>query len=91
MRLALLLAAAFVPAAASAHQAAPAAAAPAQNEDARFLAFLDAAFDETVARSPETQTALGLKTNYDKLDDYTDAGAAADQALAEAQLKRMKS
>jgi len=91
LRLALLLAAAFVPAAAPAHQTAPAAAAPAQNEDARFLAFLDAAFDETVARSPETQTALGLKTNYDKLDDYTDAGAAADQALAEAQLKRMKS
>ncbi|WP_324751091.1 DUF885 domain-containing protein [Sphingomonas sp. LY54] len=91
LRLALLLAAAFVPAAAPAQQAAPAAAAQAQSEDARFLAFLDAAFDEAVARSPETQTALGLKTNYGKLDDYTDAGAAADQALAEAQLKRMKS
>ncbi len=91
LRLALLLAAAFVPAAAPAQQAAPAAAPAQKSEDARFLAFLDAAFDETVARSPETQTALGLKTNYGKLDDYTDAGAAADQALAEAQLKRMKS
>ncbi|MBA3678193.1 MAG: DUF885 domain-containing protein [Sphingosinicella sp.] len=70
--------------------AAAAAAASAAEEDARLTAFLDAAFDEAVARSPETQTALGLKTNYNKLDDYTDAGAAGNQALAEAQLQRLK-
>ena len=92
MHLALLLATSALAAPALAAQApAPAAAAaPAASEDARLLAFMDAAFDERVARSPETQTSLGLKTNYDKLDDYTDAGAAADQALAEAQLARLK-
>jgi uncharacterized protein (DUF885 family) len=95
---AFLLATSALAANAGAQQQAPAApavtqpaAAPAiANEDARLIAFLDAAFDEAVARSPETQTALGLKTNYDKLDDYTDAGAAADQALAETQLQRLK-
>ncbi|ATQ45127.1 DUF885 domain-containing protein [Caulobacter mirabilis] len=59
-------------------------------EDARFNAFLDAAFDERLALSPEFQTGLGMKTNYDKLDDYTDAGAAKALALSEGQLARMK-
>ena len=74
-------------------QPAPAAAATpaaATAEDAKLLKLLDQAFDEQVALSPEAQTSLGLKTNYDKLDDYTDAGAEADQALAEKQLARVK-
>ena len=62
----------------------------ATDEDARFTAFLDAAFDESLALSPEGQTGLGLKTNYDRLDDYTRAGAERSLALAEQQLKRMK-
>ncbi len=61
-----------------------------QAEDARLLAFLDAAFDERVAWSPETQTALGSKAGYDRLDDYTDAQAERLQALADAQAARMK-
>lgn len=70
---------------------APAAAtSPTAAEDARLMAALDAAFDESLARSPETQTSLGLKTNYARLDDYTDAGAEADQALAERQLAQLK-
>jgi uncharacterized protein (DUF885 family) len=59
-------------------------------EDARLLAFLDAAFDETVRLSPEAMTSLGIKTDYDRLDDYTDAQAQRRRALAEAQLARMK-
>lgn len=59
-------------------------------EDTRFKAFLDAAFDESLKLSPESQTALGIKDNQDRLDDYTDAGAARAQALSEAQLARMK-
>lgn len=59
-------------------------------EDARLLAFLDAAFDERIASSPETLTALGIKTDYDKLDIYTDAEAQRQQALVETQLERMK-
>ncbi len=58
--------------------------------DAKFTAFLDAAFDQTLALSPEAMTSLGLKTDYGKLDDYTDAGADRALALAEDQLKRMK-
>jgi uncharacterized protein (DUF885 family) len=73
-------------------QTAPAAApAPAQNEDQRLVAFLDQAFEEQLALSPEFQTALGRKTNYDKLNRYTDEASAEQQALAEAQLARMKS
>ena len=68
---------------------APAAADPAA-EDARLLAFLDAAFDERSASSPETLTSLGSKTNYDRLDDYSDAQAERDQALVQKQLADMK-
>lgn len=59
-------------------------------EDARLNAFLDAAFDANVALSPETQTALGLKTNYDKLGDYTDAADERRMVLAEKQLATMR-
>ncbi|MFL9840160.1 DUF885 domain-containing protein [Sphingomonas sp. ST-64] len=59
-------------------------------EDARLNAFLDAAFDANVALSPESQTALGLKTNYDKLDDYSRASGAKRMAMAEATLKAMR-
>jgi uncharacterized protein (DUF885 family) len=59
-------------------------------EDARLLAFLDAAFDERIERSPEALTAQGSKSKYDRLDDYTDAEARRQQALVQAQLARMK-
>ena len=58
-------------------------------QDQALLEFLDKAFDERLALSPESQTQLGLKTNYDRLDDYTDAAAVRDQELAERQLKEM--
>ena len=59
-------------------------------EDARLNAFLDAAFDANVALSPESQTALGLKTGYEKLDDYTDAADVRRMALAERQLADLR-
>ena len=65
-------------------------AAPAATQDAALLRFLDDAFDARIALQPESQTHLGLKTNYDRLDDYTDAAAAREQALIEQQLKEMK-
>ena len=58
--------------------------------DAKFTAFLDACFDESLALSPEFMTSLGQKTDYGKLDDYTDAAADKGLALSEEQLKRMK-
>ena len=68
-------------------QAAPAGAAA---EDARLNAFLDEAFDASLALSPESMTSLGLKTGYDRLDDYTDAGAARALALRESQLAQLR-
>ena len=59
-------------------------------QDAALIAFLDQAFDEQLALSPESQTHLGFKTNYDKLDDYTDAAAVRARDLAERQLKDMR-
>ena len=67
-------------------QAAPQAGA----QDQALLQFLDQAFDERLALSPESQTQLGLKTNYDKLDDYTDAASLREQELMERQLKDMR-
>ncbi|NBU27998.1 MAG: DUF885 family protein, partial [Caulobacteraceae bacterium] len=59
-------------------------------EDQAFTEFLDQAFDETLALSPESLTSLGIKTQYNRLDDYTDAGADRALALAETQLSAMK-
>lgn len=76
---------------AMAQAAAPASApAPAQSEDARLNAFFDQAFQERIALSPQQMTGLGLKTDYDKLDDVSDAAAERALALQEAQLARMK-
>jgi uncharacterized protein (DUF885 family) len=72
---------------------APASAEPAVDpaaEDARLLAFLDAAFDEAVARSPQTLTSLGIKERYGELDDYTDAENVWQREFAEATLAKMK-
>ncbi len=72
----------------------PAAAAPATAdtaaEDARLTAFLDAAYDAQIALSPEAQTFQGQKTNYDKLDDYTEAAQKQRLDLAERTLAEMK-
>jgi uncharacterized protein (DUF885 family) len=72
--------------------AAPAAAAQpsAAAEDARLLAFLDAAFEEQIADNPQTLTSLGSKRLYHRLNDYTDAYRQQQLALAEAQLQRLR-
>jgi uncharacterized protein (DUF885 family) len=59
-------------------------------EDARLLSFLDRAFDERAARSPEALTGLGIKRDYGKLNDYTEQNAADALALAERQFAEMK-
>lgn len=58
--------------------------------DSELLHFLDAAYDAQVALSPEMQTNLGLKTNYDRLDDYTDAASRRELELDEAQLAQLR-
>ncbi len=72
-------------------QTAPAApAAAVQSEDARLNAFFEQAFQARIALSPQSMTALGLKIDYDKLDDVSDAAADRALALQESQLAQMK-
>jgi uncharacterized protein (DUF885 family) len=83
----------IAPAPAATEAATAPAAAPAVDpaaEDKRLLAFLDAAFEESIATSPETLTSLGRKELYNRLGDYTDAQAQRQRALADTQLARMK-
>jgi len=68
----------------------PAAATGPAAEDARLNAFLDRAYQAQVALSPQQQTGLGLKTNYDRLDDYTDAGRERLLALRRTQLAELR-
>lgn len=77
--------------AAMAEGAAPASTtAQAQSEDARLNAFFEQTFEARVALSPQRMTSLGRKTDYDKLDDVSDAAAERSLALQEAQLAQMK-
>ena len=46
-----------------------------------FLYKLDQAFDQQLALSPESMTSLGLKTDYGKLDDYSERADARSLAL----------
>ncbi|NTZ43647.1 DUF885 domain-containing protein [Altererythrobacter sp. SALINAS58] len=59
-------------------------------EDARLLTLVDSAFDEAVARSPEFMTSLGIRQDYGRLDDYTDAARLEDARLSEAYLARLQ-
>ena len=62
-----------------------------QSDDQRLAAFFEQAFQERIALSPQTMTSLGLRRDYDKLDDATDAAAERSLALMESQLARMNS
>ncbi|MET3837335.1 uncharacterized protein (DUF885 family) [Brevundimonas sp. UYEF29] len=73
-----------------AQTAAPAQTAAAESEDARLNAFFEQAFQARIALSPQQMTSLGIKTDYDKLDDVSDAAADRALALQEAQLAQMK-
>lgn len=64
--------------------------APAAKEDQRLLSFLDRAFDESIALSPQMLTSLGQKDQYGRLDDYSDGAPRKALALAERQLAQMK-
>ncbi len=71
------------------HQAG-AAAVGEDTQEARLNAFFEQAFQARIALSPQQMTSLGLKTDYDRLDDVSDAAAARSLALQEAQLAEMK-
>ncbi len=70
---------------------APAAVASAQSEDARLSDWFEAAYQARLALSPQQMTSMGLKTDYDKLDDNSAAAQGRSLALLEAQLAELKS
>jgi uncharacterized protein (DUF885 family) len=58
-------------------------------ESDKLYAFFQQTFDEDVAESPLTQTFFGLKTNNDKIDDFSDAQNIHDHDQDLARLKRL--
>ncbi|MEO0996519.1 MAG: DUF885 domain-containing protein [Pseudomonadota bacterium] len=60
--------------------AGPAPAARADDASARLAAFFDEVFEERLARDPEYQTQLGIKTDYDRWTPRTEAWLAAGAA-----------
>ncbi len=54
------------------------------------MVFLDAAFEEQLARSPQSLTALGRKDQYDRLNIHTDAYRRQSLALAQRQLAQLR-
>ena len=96
MRLTLLrsvaiaaLAFSAAPALAQAQAAAPAAAQN-QDETTRFKAFLEQVWQADLASSPQMQTYLGVKKDYGKWDDATEAAQIDDYARALKALATMR-
>ena len=61
-----------------------------QAESAKANAFFERVFDENVARSPMFMTQLGMKTDYDKWDDISEARELEDFELNVKQLGELK-
>jgi uncharacterized protein (DUF885 family) len=66
------------------------ATAPANAEDARLTAFLDAEFAQDLKLSPQLATRLGSKEGEDRLDDISDAGQLRRLESRRASVARMK-
>ncbi len=61
-----------------------------QAESAKANAFFERVFDENAARSPMFMTQLGMKTDYDKWDDLSEARALEDFELGVKQLAELQ-
>ena len=60
-------------------------------ETTKLNAFLEDQFQQVVSRSPMSQTFLGIKTDYDKWDDVSDANAVEEFELLKAAYEQMVS
>lgn len=87
--LAVALAAATLPALPAAAQTASAGTVT-QSEDARLTAFLDAAFEEYLARQPQLATRLGLKQGGDRWNDTSEEAARAEVEWRKASVAKMR-
>ncbi len=59
-------------------------------ESARLNAFFEANYQADIARSPMQQTALGIKTDYDKWDDASEAAAILNIEIRRANVAAMQ-
>ena len=60
-----------------------------ESETEKLNAFFQTVFDEDVARSPMTQTSLGIKDNYDKWDDPSAERAKEDFDILTSRVEQM--
>lgn len=61
-----------------------------EDQSAALNAWFEEKFEQQLARSPQSQTFLGRKTNYDKWDNVTDAFETEGHALRMAALAEMR-
>lgn len=61
-----------------------------ETESARLNAWFEQVFQDGVARSPMTQTFLGMKTNYDQWNDASPEFAEESYQISQAQLDEMR-
>ena len=59
-------------------------------ESAKANAFFERAFEEAIARSPQTMTQLGMKKDYDKWDDHSEQASLDSLLLEVKQLAELK-
>ena len=59
-------------------------------ESARLNEWFEDKFQETLDRNPMYQTYLGVKTDYDKWNDVSDAKAIEDMEIQRANIAEMK-
>ncbi|MEM6899738.1 MAG: DUF885 domain-containing protein, partial [Pseudomonadota bacterium] len=63
----------------------------AQTESERLGEFFEETFNASVARSPMTQTFLGIKDDYDKWDDVSEASVLREIEIQRANVAKMRS
>ncbi|MEL7480523.1 MAG: DUF885 family protein, partial [Pseudomonadota bacterium] len=63
---------------------------PVATETERLNTFFEEAFQDALARSPMTRTFLGIKTDYGKWDDASDAARIREIELQRAMVTEMK-
>ena len=61
-----------------------------QTESESLNAFFEKAFQENLSLSPQRMTALGIKQDYDRLDDISDAQSQKRMQMAEKNLAALK-
>ena len=66
-------------------------AAEVETESQRLYVFFEDVFQEGLARSPVQQSFLGIKTDYGKWDDISEARAQEDNELTRKYLRRLAS